>query len=126
MITHSETGFQYGAKMKAAALNDARAWCERHGKVMKMISATQKDVVVGRSCAYAEVHFKALAPDDPEAQAISSGDLKGTGTVARDRYTELARLGELRNTGLITEEEFQTEKKRLLGTKSVPEFPRPL
>jgi len=29
--------------------------------------------------------------------------------------TELAKLGELRDTGIITEEEFNAKKKQLLG-----------
>ncbi|HVW21001.1 MAG TPA: PH domain-containing protein [Opitutaceae bacterium] len=33
-----------------------------------------------------------------------------------DRYAELSRLDELRQRGVLTEDEFQSEKRRLLGT----------
>jgi hypothetical protein len=44
-------------------------------------------------------------------------DIKSKDLTAKDKdvYTELIRLDDLRNRGIITEEEFQTLKKKLLS-----------
>ncbi len=136
MISRSEKGFRGNSgAVKAAALSEAEDWCQKRGKVMKVISASQKDMVPMTSDASAEIHFKALAPTDPElAEPIDTGDLKNrvfkgneniqtfsvegnskkAEVAKRDRYAEILKLGELKDKGLITAEEFESEKQRIL------------
>lgn len=139
MISRSEKGFRGASScVKAAALAEADKWCQKQGKVMKVISSSQKDMVPFTSDAYAEIHFKALDPNDPELkQPTDTGPLKNrvfrgdennqsysvdiqmskTGSDKTDRYTEILKLGELREKGLITEEEFEREKVKLLESQ---------
>jgi hypothetical protein len=84
----------------------------------------------------AEVVFKALNPGDPEltrpSEYNSSGAQVRVGSspvmrsevkVAVDRqdsgdtYAKLEKLDELRKKGILSEEEFQKEKARLLGAQ---------
>ena len=41
-------------------------------------------------------------------------DLKGHDAEARDPYEELEKLGRLKESGVITDEEFETQKRKLL------------
>jgi len=53
----------------------------------------------------------ALAPQSDQAPVQSSPPK----TAQADYLSELEKLGELRDKGIITEEEFQAKKKQLLG-----------
>jgi len=53
----------------------------------------------------------ALAPKSDQTPAQSSSPK----TTQADYLAELEKLGELRDKGIITEEEFQAKKKQLLG-----------
>jgi hypothetical protein len=138
MVSHSEKGTKLGPAMKAAALEEANAYCKSRGKVMKVIGSSQKDMVLFTSDAYAEVHFKALDPNDPEATAptdtglltnrVFKGDehyqsvsveidKRETNAAAKDTLAEIERLGDLLKKGLITQEEFDSEKKKLLKSR---------
>lgn len=138
MISHSEKGTKLGGAMKAAAITEALKFCESQGKVLKIISSSQKDMVPFTSDAYAEIHFKCLDPNDPETKtSTETGNLanrlfkgdennrnisidvekKEINATPKDPYAELEKLGNLLQKGLITKEEFETEKKKLLGGK---------
>ncbi len=43
-----------------------------------------------------------------------ASDLKGHDAEARDPYEELEKLGRLKESGVITDEEFETQKRKLL------------
>ena len=69
MISRAEKGFRGAStSVKAAALKEANLFGTRQGKVMVVIKTVQKDMKPFRSDAAAEVHFKALSPNDPELQ----------------------------------------------------------
>lgn len=51
-----------------------------------------------------------------QASAAAGAPAPGAGDVQVDPLDELARLGELRKAGAITEEQFAAEKARLLGS----------
>jgi hypothetical protein len=55
----------------------------------------------------------APAPAEPPAPSPSNGPAPAATNV--DRLSELAKLGELRDLGVLTEEEFAAEKARILG-----------
>lgn len=51
---------------------------------------------------------------DPGQVTVEAGGAPGL--QGADRFEELAKASELRDKGILTEEEFQTEKKRILGS----------
>jgi hypothetical protein len=52
-----------------------------------------------------------------ESNVSSSADVGGTDKAdeSEDVYAKLEKLSDLKDRGIITEEEFETEKKQLLG-----------
>ena len=138
MVSHSEKGTKLGPAMKAKALEEANEYCRSRGKVMKVVGSNQKDMVLFTSDAYAEVHFKALDPNDPEAMASTDTgalgnrvfkgderyqtttveiDRRQSGVAQKDTLAEIEKLGELLKSGLITQDEFDAEKKKLLRSR---------
>lgn len=66
-------------------------------------------IAAQRQAAYAEATAPApaaAAPPSPSSAADASGD---------DVITRIKQLGELRDQGLLTEEEFAAQKAKLLG-----------
>lgn len=55
-----------GTWVKGQALQEANAYCEKNGKVMKLVKTVERDMKPFRSDASADVYFKALSPTDPE------------------------------------------------------------
>ena len=115
------------ATLKAEALQDATNYCATHGKQLKVISAIEmKPLFMTADYAKAKVVFKALSEDDPELKrdsARSGSDeavagapigLSSKPAPQGDLYSELIKLDELRQKGILTEDEFQTEKKKVL------------
>ena len=122
--------------VKATILKQANQYCESFGKTLKVLGTSQKDMVPFKSDATAEVQFMCLDVNDPrlkldandprlkkeadvriETNSDISLDLKTTeqSEKTKDIYTELIKLDDLRKKGIITEEEFQTQKEKLLS-----------
>jgi len=111
-------------------LQDAAKFCQAKGKQLKVLSAEEnKPLFYTAGIAKAKVVFKALDAGDPElrqsgqavqglpavaaeAQPVVAGSGKTTPTDAL--YDELVKLDELRKRGILTDEEFQAEKKKVL------------
>jgi len=129
------TGFSGAGTLKADAISEAAKFCEAQGKVLKVVAVTeaQPPFILG-NFPKAEVVFKALSPGDPELSRQSEYNSAGTQvrvgsslvdrsevkvTVDRqesgDAYAKLEKLDELRKKGILTEDEFQKEKARLLA-----------
>jgi hypothetical protein len=128
------TGFFGAGTLKAEAIYEAEAYCRSRGKMLKVVSVTeaQPPFLLG-NFPKAEVVFKALDPGNPELEVPSEYDSSGTqirvgsnkvnrsdisvsveNRVSDDLYSKLEKLDELRKKGILTEEEFQAEKERLL------------
>jgi hypothetical protein len=128
------TGFSGAGTLKADAISEAAKFCESQGKTLKIVAVTeaQPPYIFG-NFPKAEVVFKALSPGDPELARPSEYDASGTQvrvgsspvdrsevkvSVARqdpsDIYVQLEKLDDLRKKNILTEEEFQKEKARLL------------
>jgi len=59
MISRSEKGFDTtGSRVKADALKEANKYCAQKGKDLKIVKATEKDMVPFRSDAQAEIEFQ--------------------------------------------------------------------
>jgi hypothetical protein len=127
------TGFHGSGNLKAEAINEARIFCESKGLKLKVISATeaQPPYVFG-NFPKAEIVFIALSPGDPklatpidytsDEDTIKIKDNLKKVTSAENAkseersksYDALLKLSELREKGLITEQEFEAEKAILL------------
>ena len=128
IVRQAKTGLTRDtATLKTEALQDAASYCETHGKQLKVISALEmKPLFMTADYAKAKVIFKALNADDPELKNDISmrraGGSAASNPVAEsskqapqdDLYTELTKLDELRQKGILTEDEFQAEKKKVL------------
>ena len=113
-------------KLKTQALEDAATYCAKLHKELKIVSTTTaRPVVPLTGFASAKVVFKALDANDPELHAPVSASAPGAATpavaeIAAPRtatdalYSDLMKLDDLRKRGLLTEEEFQAQKKKLL------------
>lgn len=113
-------------KLQSQALEDAAAYCARLHKELKIVSTTTaRPFVPLTGFASAKVVFKALDANDPELHApvAASAPSAATPVVAENAaprtttdalYNDLMKLDDLRKRGLLTEEEFQAQKKKLL------------
>jgi hypothetical protein len=120
------------AALKADVIRDADAFAESKGKVAIPVAANETPVYPGH-CATFEYQFRVVDKDDPEAKRTSlvpradiviekneniSGDIKTKDTTEKgppDLYTELTKLDDLRKKGIITDAEFDAQKKKLLS-----------
>ncbi len=111
-------------KLKSEATEQATKFCADQGKQMKVISLTGNVPVFAMGYAKAKIVFKALSPGDPElsvpvlvpgapAQVIYAPVEKRLTT--DELYSELVKLDDLRKKGILTDDEFQAEKKKLLS-----------
>jgi len=113
-------------KLQSQALEDAAAYCAKLHKELKIVSTTTaRPFVPLTGFASAKVVFKALDANDPELHAPVAASAPGAATpvVAENAaprtttdalYSDLMKLDDLRKRGLLTEEEFQAQKKKLL------------
>lgn len=106
-------------KLKDEAVAAATDYCTKAGKQLKVVSVKEdkSQYLVG---PYAQVTltFKALGPDDPElaAPAVASAMPAAPAPLTTDElYSSLLKLDELHKKGILTDEEFAAEKKKLLA-----------
>lgn len=105
-------------KLKARATDEADAFCAKQGKHLKIISVTEdKSLFLVGPMASATLTFKALDLADPELAkpAPAAGVDPAAAPVTNEAlYADLLRLDDLRKKGILTQDEFQAEKKKLL------------
>ena len=113
--------------LRTEANEAAASYCAEHGKELRVVSLTDKVPTFGLGYAYAKITFKALNPGDPELTAPAPAAPGGPVYVAApaapverhlttdELYNELVKLDDLRKKGILTDEEFQAEKKKLLS-----------
>ena len=111
------------ARMKANVIQEAHAFAESQGIAAIPISYQSTPMRVGQFATF-EYQFRIVDKNDPEAQRTSlvprseiSVDLKfkDQSEKTKDVYTELIKLDDLRTKGIITEEEYEAQKKKLLS-----------
>ena len=125
MITRtSKAGmFTNMSKLKSRVIQQANGFAASKGMIAVQISENQQRPVVMGFPSF-EYRFRLVDPDAPEPEptvakpdAGSLSDAEPTDTDSEskpDLYTELKKLDELRDEGLLTDEEFEQEKKELL------------
>jgi hypothetical protein len=132
MITRSSAAgaFANTSRLKADAISRANEFAASKGKVAVPISSREDRPQVGFP-SY-EYQFRLVDKDDAAAKGaalVPGPDLviEKKETIAadvrtkdmtpkqQDLYTELLKLDDLRKKGVITEAEFEAEKKKLLA-----------
>ena len=139
MLTRQDNAGIFGnaAKMKADVIREATEFAESQGKVAIPLAVNEKPMVVGGfgrfgTFASIEYQFRVVEKDDSEARRTSlvpkpdividktekiSKDIRIEDISKNnpDLYSELIKLGDLLEKNLITQEEFEKEKQRLLN-----------
>ncbi len=118
------TGFSGSGTLKADAFAEAREFCEKQNKKLQVVNTTeaQPPFIFG-NFPKAEVQFMCLVNSDPELSrpklrkdaGVSLEIKKDITPHKKDIYTELKKLKELLDEKIITQQEFNSEKKKLLS-----------
>lgn len=106
--------------LKVQALQEATKFCAKDGKKPKIISVNaDKSLILVGDFSQATLTFKALDIGDPELaseQPMIAGRLAVPATPATEQlYSDLIRLDDLHKKGILTDAEFETEKKKILS-----------
>lgn len=113
--------FGNAAAMQAAVIQEASDFAASKGKVAVPIAARESPMGLGRFASF-EYQFRLADKDSPEAQKAllrpaSIVTVENAQTPPRDVYAELLKLDDLRKRGVLTEAEFDAEKRKLLQSK---------
>ncbi len=122
--------FANASMLKADVIKEANAFAESKGKVAVHVASKEMPAIPGRMPSF-EYQFKLVDKSSPEARGgamIRRADLviEKKETIAADiktrqsndggdLYTELMKLDDLRKKGILSEPEFEAQKKRLLS-----------
>src|ERR1039457_3578922 len=111
-------------KLKTDASDAAAMYCEAQGKQMRVISLTGDVPMFSLGYAKAKIVFRALNPGDPglTSNAAPEGPAAAPAIApvekplsTDDLYAALVKLDDLRKKGILTDDEFQAEKKKVLS-----------
>ena len=102
-------------KLKAQVQDDAAKYCAAEGKQLRVVSLTSDKPWISLGFISARIVFRAVNPGDPEpvsapAAVLTSGNFAPAG----DLYSELIKLDDLHKKGILTDKEFEAEKKKVL------------
>jgi len=116
----AKTGFSRDTeKLKAEASDEAAKYCASLGKQLKVVELTAKKPWFSLGYASATIVFKAVNPGEPEVAASAPGASAAPvaeRTISTDELvSELTKLDDLRKKGILSDEEFQIEKKKVLA-----------
>ncbi|MDR3452634.1 MAG: SHOCT domain-containing protein [Rhodoferax sp.] len=130
----SFTGFSSAGSVKADIYKEGSAYCATLGKEFQPVNDHGVDGVPGRSFASAEVQFRCLNKGDPElsrptmkpiANVRIESDARekveirdkrdGRSQGIDDMYASLKKLKDLLDSGIITQQEFDEQKKKILA-----------
>jgi hypothetical protein len=135
MLSRTDKGGVFGnaSAMKADVIREANEFAASKGKVAVPISLNESPMFIGHF-ASVDYQFRIVDPSDPAAQGVSLAprpnvviektekttvDVKSIDQTARpkDVYGELIKLDDLRKRGIISQEEFDVQKKNILEGK---------
>ena len=125
------TGFQSAVGITADVMQEATEYCATSDKYPVIHNMESRDGVPGRSYATVRLTFGCYAQDDPvyltanpepraDVVVDDNKDVKITldtderPDTSDDLYSELLKLDDLRQRGILTEEEFAAQKRKLL------------
>lgn len=134
MLARTDKGGIFGnpSAMKADVIREASEFAASKGKVAIPLASNETPLVVGRSLASYEYQFRVVDQSDPEARRVnlvprpdiviektekSTVDVrtKDESDRPKDVYTELLKLDDLHKRGILTDTEFDAQKRKLLG-----------
>jgi hypothetical protein len=103
--------------LKDAVMQEAEKYCHDQGKQLKVVTWVVQKPAIMTGFLSAKLVFKALAPGDPELTAPPPSLPVQALTTATpgDLYSELLKLDDLKSRGILTQKEFESEKKKLLS-----------
>lgn len=122
------------ASLRAEVINEANSFAEGQGKIAMPVSAKSHHMS-GRPADWEtfEYEFRLIDKNDhsthrtrllPDSDVVvdEEGKVIGSSTTATnqskpqaDIYSELTKLDELRKKGILTQAEFEAQKRRILG-----------
>jgi hypothetical protein len=128
LVSRTDKGGAFGslAAMKTDAIREASEFAAGQGKVAIPLHLRETPAAPG-TLASVEYQFRVLDRSDPEARRVGlvprselpagkADSPESTGIDVRpDVYRDLIRLDELRRRGILTEAEFEAQKRKLLG-----------
>ncbi|MGZ8947285.1 MAG: SHOCT domain-containing protein [Methylococcaceae bacterium] len=135
MLTKEDHGgifaFNRGA-MKTDAIREANAFAENQGKIAIPVSTHEHPVGILGDWASFEYQFQVVDKNDPDARRTSlvprpdividktekifaDVQTKDQSKKPKDMYAELIKLDDLRKKGILSDEEFDAQKKMLLN-----------
>jgi MFS superfamily sulfate permease-like transporter len=117
--------------LKAEAMEDATQYCAARGKQLKVVGMKEEKPWISVGYFKATIIFKALNAGDAELTAqpaymapspqpaYMAASPQPTAAPEKpvttgDLYTALMQLDDLRKKGILTDEEFQSEKQKIL------------
>jgi len=128
MVSRTDKAGAFGSAsaMKVDAIREASEYAAGQGRVAIPLHIRETPAAPG-GFASVEYQFRVLDKSDPEARRVSvvprseaaaeKGEKADGGgiDVRADFYNQLIRLDELRRRGILTEAEFDAQKRKLLG-----------
>lgn len=128
MVSRTDKGGVFGSAsaMKVDAIREASEFAAGQGKVSIPLHIRETPAAPG-TFASVEYQFRVLDKSDPEARRVSVVPRSDAATEKTEKtesggidvrvnfYSELIKLDELRRRGILTEAEFETQKRKLLG-----------
>ena len=123
------TGFSGSGTLKAEAFQEASQYCAKLGKSLQVISTHEASPpYIFGNFPKAEIQFMCLDAKDAELnrpklrkeadtviEVKKDIRTKDESVKPNDVYTELIKLDDLRKKGIISEAEFEVQKKKLLS-----------
>lgn len=124
----SPGGFS-GSEAKVLAFAEAQKFCSAQGKNVQVINTQQSDMSFGKN-ATSEIQFMCLSKGDPalgrprlervpdqviHVKTPIPDRQSPAADKPKDLYSELLKLEDLKKRGLLSESEFEQQKKRLLS-----------
>jgi hypothetical protein len=111
-------------QLKMSAREAAENYCVSHNKQLRVVSVDGKKPIFATGFSKAWIVFRALDANSPElappapaipAAAYAPAPVVTLSATTDDLYAALTKLDDLRKKGILTDEEFQAQKKKLLG-----------
>jgi len=119
------TGFSGSGTLKAEAFQEATQYCTKQGQAMQVVNTFEASppYILG-NFPKAEVQFMCLNANDAELRRPKLHKnpdkvievKQGSSAInPGDTYTQLSKMKELLDSGTITQEEFNIQKKKILA-----------
>jgi hypothetical protein len=137
MLSRTDKAGVFGnaSAMKADVIREASDFAASQGKVAIPLALNERPMVFGGGFASVEYQFRVVDSNDREVRRTSlmpradvviekteviSADVRTkdqSSKASKDTYTELIKLDDLRKKGILSEIEFEAQKKKILGAE---------